>query len=71
MVTAFAKISLGISSIEAGETGQQAEEIVELDQSRVGRLSHSAYVVPRRLNRRCKPALFRGLNLHFFARKKN
>ena len=31
------KLKTGL--LEAGETGQQAEEIVELDQTRVGRLS--------------------------------
>ena len=32
-------LNLKNESVEAGETGQQAEEVVELDQTRVGRLS--------------------------------
>jgi len=32
-------IDLKAGSLEAGETGQQAEQVVELDQARVGRLS--------------------------------
>ena len=32
-------INLKAGSLEAGETGQQAEQVVELDQARVGRLS--------------------------------
>jgi DnaK suppressor protein len=32
-------LNLKAGSLEAGETGQQAEQVVELDQTRVGRLS--------------------------------
>lgn len=32
-------LNLKAALLEAGETGQQAEEVVELDQTRVGRLS--------------------------------